>query len=123
MVVQADAAQFAANESERTRTTLATIGETGRAALTDLRGLLGALDAAADASPGDDSARMPAITDVEELVERARAGGQPVEFAREGELRTVDAASALAVIRVVQEALTNTIKHAYGAATLVRIRY
>ncbi|WP_305685542.1 sensor histidine kinase [Microbacterium sp.] len=123
MVVQADAAQFAANDSERTRTTLATIGETGRAALTDLRGLLGALDAAADASPGDDSARMPAITDVEELVERARAGGQPVELAREGEPRTVDAASALAVIRVVQEALTNAIKHAYGAATLVRIRY
>ncbi len=121
MVVQAEAAQFAVDDGERTRTTLATIGETGRAALTDLRGLLGALDSATDASP--DSARMPAITDVEEYVERARAGGQPVELVREGEPRTVDAASALAVIRVVQEALTNAIKHAYGAATLVRIRY
>lgn len=122
MVVQAEAAQYAANDSERTRTTLTTIGETGRAALTDLRGLLGALDAATD-SLSDDSPRTPAIADVEELVQRARAGGQPVEFTREGQPRTVDAASALAVIRVVQEALTNAIKHAYGAATLVRIRY
>lgn len=118
MVVQAEAAQYSMEDSARTGTTLAMIGETGRTALTDLRGLLGALDGTVD-----DAARTPAITDVEELVERARTAGQPVELTREGEPRTVDAAKALAIVRVVQESLTNAIKHANGARTLVRVRY
>lgn len=118
MVVQADAAQYSTDDSARTGATLAMIGETGRTALTDLRGLLGALDGTVD-----DAARPPAITDVQELVERARAAGQPVELTREGEPRGVDAARALAVVRVVQESLTNAIKHANGASTHVRVRY
>ncbi|MES2867490.1 histidine kinase [Microbacterium sp. KRD172] len=67
MVVQAEAAQYSTDDRVRTANSLTTIGETGRAALTDLRGLLGALDAATD-----DAGRTPAITAVEELVERAR---------------------------------------------------
>jgi signal transduction histidine kinase len=117
MVVQAEAAQYSTHDSARTGTTLATIGETGRAALTDLRGLLGALAGTADED------RMPAITAVEELVERARMGGQPVELTQEGDPRTLDAAPALAVVRIVQESLTNAIKHAGGAPTDVRVRY
>jgi len=118
MVVQADAAQYGTDDATRTSASLAMIGDTGRAALTDLRGLLGALDGTVD-----DAARTPAITDVQDLVDRARAGGQPVEFHREGEPRTLDAARELAVVRVVQESLTNAIKHANGAPTRVRIRY
>ncbi|UOE44065.1 sensor histidine kinase [Agromyces larvae] len=118
MVIQADAAQVRADDREHTTAVLSAIGEAGRAALTDLRGLLGALDEAEDAPT-----TAPAVADLGDVIARARAAGQPVEYLREGPLRPLATAPALAVTRVVQEALTNAMKHARGAATVVRVRY
>jgi signal transduction histidine kinase len=118
MVIQADAAQYGTDDAQRTNAVLTTIGETGRAALTDLRGLLDALSPS-EQEPG----RTPAVTDADEAVARARAAGQPVEFVQDGIRRPLRAAAALAVTRVVEESLTNAMKHAHGAATRVHIRY
>ncbi|PYG02282.1 Signal transduction histidine kinase [Georgenia satyanarayanai] len=117
MVVQADAAQYSPDR-DATRTVLTTISDTGRAALTDLRGLLGALDGA-----DDGTTREPAVVDVEELVAKARAAGQPVDLVQLGESPPRGAATSLAVSRLVQESLTNAMKHARGAATQVRVQY
>ncbi|MCM3659892.1 histidine kinase [Georgenia satyanarayanai] len=117
MVVQADAAHYSPDR-DATAAVLTTISETGRAALTDLRGLLGALDGA-----DDGTTREPAVVDVEELVARARAAGQAVELVQLGEPPPLGAATSLAVTRLVQEALTNAMKHARGAATQVRVQY
>src|SRR5262249_7357073 len=89
---------------------LAAIGDTGRQALAELRVLLGVLD---DGTP-------PQLGD---LVERTRSAGQPVELAEEGEPQPVPGAVELAAYRVVQEALTNALKHAPGRRTVVRVHY
>lgn len=117
MVVQADAAQYGTTDAGRTSTVLATIGETGRAALTDLRDLLGALDGAAEPT------REPVVLEIADLVERARSAGQAVDLVREGQMRPLAGAAGLAASRVVQESLTNAMKHAHGATTVVRVRY
>ncbi|MFI7102277.1 sensor histidine kinase [Streptomyces sp. NPDC050161] len=90
-------------------------------ALADLRDVLGALrdpgGSAADAAP------VPAVREVGELVEQARAAGQTVEADLGGPAGRAPAAHRLAVFRLVQEALTNARKHAPGSAVEVRVRY
>ncbi|WP_368662715.1 sensor histidine kinase [Kitasatospora sp. NA04385] len=151
MVVQADAAQFLiASAPERAAEGLAAVSDTGRRALTELRYLLGVLEAtgdsasvgsasvgsatggsatggaAADGAAADGFAaddRAPAPGRVGDLVERARRAGQPVEFSRQGERRPHAVDVELAAYRVVQEALTNALKHAPGEPTRVLLRY
>lgn len=118
MVIQAEAAQYSTADLQQTRSNLSTIGETGRAALDDLRDLLGALDGASASSE-----REPAIKEVAGLVAQAHAAGQPVELIEVGQPRPLTGAAGLAVSRIVQEGLTNAMKHARGAATLVRLHY
>ncbi|MDP9792339.1 signal transduction histidine kinase [Catenuloplanes nepalensis] len=117
MVVQAGAAQFVASSEEKVTTNLAAIGDTGRRALGDLRDLLGVLDPARRA-PMD---RLPTLAQVAELVEQSRAAGQPVELREEGDRPDLGAGRELAAYRVVQEGLTNALKYATGARTLVRL--
>ncbi|MDR7321171.1 MULTISPECIES: sensor histidine kinase [Catenuloplanes] len=117
MVVQAGAAQFVASSPEKVTANLTAIGETGRRALGELRDLLGVLDPARRA-PMD---RLPTLAQVTELVEQARAAGQPVELRAVGEHPDLGAGRELAAYRVVQEALTNAMKYATGARTLVRL--
>ncbi|GAA4779020.1 histidine kinase [Streptomyces sanyensis] len=125
MVVQADAAQFLLTSApERAGEGLAAVSDTGRRALTELRYLLGVLEATGEAAAGPAPAhRSPALGQVGDLVEQARRSGQPVEFSERGEPvpRSVDA--ELAAYRVVQEALTNAMKHAAGQPTRVVIRH
>ncbi|PJI86602.1 sensor histidine kinase [Luteimicrobium subarcticum] len=116
MVVQSEAAQYGVDDPARTRTGLETIADEGRAALADLRVLLGALDGP---EPMDD----PAATDLRSLVERAAAAGQPVDLVEHGDPRPLTGAPGLVVTRVVQESLTNAIKHAPRAPTRVAITY
>lgn len=115
MVIHADAARIAAQD-ESTRAAFDVISDTGRAAMRDLRDLLGALR---DAS--DSTGRDPAVVEVDELVERARAAGQPVAVTQRGDVSALPARAALAVTRVVQEGLTNAMKHAPGAQTDVAV--
>ena len=119
MVVQADAAQFLLGTApDRAATGLASISDTGRAALTELRHLLGVLSPVPTAAVAD---RAPAQGRIADLVDRVRAAGQPVDLVETGAPRTVPGAPELAVHRVVQESLTNALKHAPGARTAVTV--
>lgn len=116
MVVQADATQFLiTGASDRAADGLTAIGDTGRRALTELRSLLDVLDGAPATQPVDS---------IDELVARVRSAGQPIEFVERGTRRpdTPDGV-AVAAYRVVQEALTNAVKHAPGRNTSVHVDY
>ena len=118
MVVQANAAQFLPEQP--VRQSLTVIRETGKQALGDLRDLLGVLDPVAPAPPG----RSPGLTRLPELIERTRASGQPVDLIVEGSPpELLGAGRELTAFRVVQESLTNALKHAAGRPTVVRVGY
>lgn len=132
MVVQADAAQFLiASAPERATTGMASVSDTGRRALTELRYLLGVLEATGESAttdvPGREGSshgsRGPALGRVGDLVEQARRSGQPVEFSERGERRPRSVDVELAAYRVVQEALTNAMKYATGQPTRVVVRH
>jgi signal transduction histidine kinase len=68
-------------------------------------------------------APQPSLRELDALVERARSAGVPVEVTVEGERRELPAGLDLAAYRVVQEALTNVVKHSAGAPTEVSVHY
>jgi signal transduction histidine kinase len=121
MVVQSDAGQFLLDDSpDRARDGMTAISETGRRALTELRHLLGVLEATGDSAP---ATRTPALGRVTDLAEQARLSGQPVTLTEHGTplRRAVDV--ELAAYRVVQEALTNAVKYATGNPTAVAVHH
>ena len=119
MVVRADAAQFLpAGEQERVTGELGEIGATGRRALTELRYLLNLLD-----NPGPGEYPTFAAGRLRDLVDQTRQAGQPVELVEEGERVPLTDAAELSAYRVVQESLTNALKHAPGRRTVVRVSY
>lgn len=124
MVVQAEAARYLSSAPERLDQTLAAVSDTGRRAITDLRHLLDLLD------PDDGAEPVPSSAgELHALVERIRRAGHPVEFTEEGSprgaigSRGVIGEAEIAAYRVVQEALTNALKYAYGIRTVVLVRY
>ncbi|WP_019073848.1 histidine kinase [Streptomyces hokutonensis] len=132
MVVQADAAQFLITSApERAVTGMASVSDTGRRALTELRYLLGVLEATGESTTDGTGAdegssqgnRGPALGRLGDLVEQARRSGQPVEFGERGERRPRSVDVELAAYRVVQEALTNAMKYATGQPTRVLVRH
>jgi signal transduction histidine kinase len=66
---------------------------------------------------------MPGVDRLGELLERVQAAGLPVEIAIRGEQHPLDAGIELSAYRIVQEALTNALKHARGARARVELRY
>jgi signal transduction histidine kinase len=118
MVLQAVGARevFDADPA-RAREALAAIESTGRDALSELRHLLGVA--------GDGSAALapqPGLAHLEALVDQVRATGLTVELAVEGETQDVPAGVGLSAYRVVQEALTNTLRHAFASRVWVFVR-
>ena len=94
--------------------------EVGRQALTDMRAMLGVLrtdEPAVGLSP------QPGIGDLAALVERFRATGLPVDLTIEGTPFPPGAAAELTAYRIVQEALTNTLRHAAARHAWVTIAY
>ena len=116
MVAQADGGRYAgAAEPAAATHALETIAETGRAALADMRRLLGVLRDDDDGPDGDDAhalAPQPAGGDLDALVEQVRASGLRVSLVRMGTPRTLPPGVGLTAHRICQEALTNVMKHA-----------
>lgn len=117
MVVQAGVARItAADEPDLARAALEEVMGAGQAALAELRRILGIMDAA------DHAAGPPfGVAGIAALAERRRAGGLPVRIAVTGSDSGLPAAIDAALYRLVQEALTNVVKHAGSAATDVDV--
>lgn len=96
---------------EEARAALASIAESSRTGLAELRRVLSALRSAED-DPVDGLRPAPGLSDVEDLVARAGRAGVPVTLSVLGTPRPVPAGVALAGYRIVQEALTNMLRHA-----------
>ena len=116
------------------RGALIAIDENGRRALADMRRMLGVLgrgETPASESgaivpgtdPTDGLAPMPSMDRLGELLEHVRAAGMPVELAVTGDPRPLDPGVELSAYRIIQEALTNSLKHARGARARVDVRY
>lgn len=119
IVVQADGAAYRAGldpvaAAEQSAQTLETIAATARSALTETRRLVGVLRADGVAT---EYAPTETLADVDALVDRVRDSGLPVTLEHRGTPGPVDPEVGLAAYRIVQEALTNVIKHAGRGAT------
>lgn len=130
VVAQADGGRYAAAaDPEAATRSLTTIAETGRAALADMRRLLGVLREDPDprtgsvptvptgptvptVSPLAPSTPQPAEHDVEQLIEQVRGSGVRASLVRMGTARRLPPGMGLTVYRICQEALTNVLKHA-----------
>ena len=106
-------------ENASTRDVLETVEQSGRSALTETRRLLGMLRG----DGNDPLTPQPGLHDVPTLVGQLRDAGLPVELSIDGERRELPVGIELSAYRIVQEALTNAMKHAHGARASVVIRY
>jgi signal transduction histidine kinase len=121
MTVQASAVRrLLTPDQEREREALMTVEETGRQALAEMRRLLGIMRTDAERPA---LAPQPGIGTLPELVEQLRLSGLPVELTVEGTPVKLPAGVDLSAYRIVQEALTNTLKHAGNAHAWVAVRY
>lgn len=106
VIAQADGARYArATNPDAIDDTLTTISSTAREALADVRVLLGQLRHHQDAGP------QPALADLDRLVEQLRSSGLLVELEERGDPLILPAGKQLALYRIVQEALTNALRH------------
>ncbi|HTY73003.1 MAG TPA: histidine kinase [Actinomycetes bacterium] len=121
MVVQAGAAaEVLKRDPAQAEKALRNVQDTGRAALTEMSTLLGVLR-----ENGEEVglAPQPGLKDLDSLLEQTRTAGLPVRLVVTGEPRELPAGVELSLYRVVQEALTNTRKHAGEASATVEIAY
>jgi signal transduction histidine kinase len=122
MVVQAEAAEeMLDTDPERARRPLAAVQDTGRSALSELRRMLGVLRELADEGPA--LAPQPGLAALDVLVEQVTAAGLPVSVRVEGEPRPLPPGIDLSAYRIVQEGLTNALRHAGPARAEVVVRY
>ncbi|HEU5363202.1 MAG TPA: histidine kinase [Gaiellaceae bacterium] len=121
MVVQAGAAaRVLDGEQPHVRNALDAIADTGRQTVDEMRTLLGVLRD----EPGTAALKpQPGLGDVAQLVDGMSDAGLPVTLRIEGSPRPLPQAADLSAYRIVQEALTNTLKHAGAASADVVIRY
>jgi signal transduction histidine kinase len=108
-------------QPQRAREALTTIHEVSRQALTELGAVLGALrDTERDGAP---LAPAPGLARLDELAERAQAAGLAVDLVVEGTARDLPAGVDAAAYRIVQEALTNAIRHSGGTVARVLLAF
>jgi signal transduction histidine kinase len=121
MVVQAEAGEALLDgHPKRSREAFQSIESTGREALAEMRRLLGLL------RRGDQELALvpqPSMAHLEQLLRRVREVGLPVDLKIEGHPRPLPPGLDLSAYRIVQEALTNTLKHAGRAHAWVTVRY
>ncbi|MFD9430811.1 sensor histidine kinase [Streptomyces sp. NPDC060002] len=115
IITLADAGAYATDLApERGKEALQLIGDTGRQALGELRRVLGVLrEATGGGSPGGpELSPQPGIADIEALCAKVRSAGLEVVYRTSGDVDALDSGVQLTAYRIVQEALTNTLKHA-----------
>jgi signal transduction histidine kinase len=121
MVVQAGAERMALGSGRAvTGEALEAIERTGRQALGEMRRLLGLLRT--DDEPAA-HAPQPTVAELEQLVSQVREAGVPIELLVEGEPTSLPPGVAVSAYRIIQEALTNVLKHAGPASARVVVRY
>ncbi|MEU6260357.1 histidine kinase [Streptomyces sp. NPDC047043] len=116
MVSVADgAATLATNRGEQSAEALRILADTGRQAMSELRRVLGVLR---ENQPAERPLNpQPGIPDLDPLLTRVRAAGLPVAYRTVGNLDTLSSGVQLTIYRIVQESLTNTLKHGGQGAT------
>jgi signal transduction histidine kinase len=118
IVSLADGGAYAADVApERSKEALQLIGDTGRRSLAELRRMLGVLR---EQSDEPNLRPQPTIADLDPLCQRVREAGPRVDYQSTGDLDALDRGVQLTTFRIVQEALTNTLKHA-GPHTRVHL--
>jgi signal transduction histidine kinase len=121
MVIQAGGARIVmASEPDRAEASLRSVERAGREALAEMRRLLGVLDGERDPRA---LAPQPGLSDIDDLLSRARASGLAADLHVDGEPGAVSPALDLCAYRIIQEALTNAIRHAAPARAEVRVRW
>ncbi len=124
MVIQAGAArQVLASEPNEAEEALLAVEAAGRDTMTELRHLLGLLTPSAT---GDDDERLspqPSLSRLSPLIDRIAFAGLPVEVRISGEPRPLPAGVDVTAYRIIQEALTNALKHGDGVKAEVTVRY
>ena len=109
MTLQAEGARRVADGSDpRVVKALETISDAGHSALTEMRRMVGLLRAPEEES---ETEPLPRLADVEHLVEKVRAAGVPVDLDVEGDVRRLAEGTELSAYRIVQESLTNSVRH------------
>lgn len=129
MVVQAGAARRVLSmRLADAEAALHAVEEAGREAMTELRHLLGVLAPPADGRDGDvddldDLSPQPGLSRLSPLIDRVAFAGLPVEVRISGEPRPLPSSVDLTAYRIIQEALTNALKHGDGRKAEVTVRY
>jgi signal transduction histidine kinase len=122
ITVQAAAAsQLLTTSPERAAEPLAAIRAASKEGLRELRAILDVLRNADD--PADPTAPVPGLARLDTLAARVRQAGVPVTVTIDGESRPLPAITDLSAFRIIQEALTNTVRHAGPATAVVRVSY
>jgi signal transduction histidine kinase len=114
------AAHVLPERPERAAEALRTIKATSKEALRELRGILGVLR---DADASEPREPTPGLSQIERLVDATSHAGVPTHVRISGQRRALPATVDLAAYRIVQESLTNVLRHAEGASALVAIGY
>jgi len=118
MVIQAGGAlRVIDRRPDEARSALEAIATTGRLALTDMRRMLGILGEQEATEP------TPGLDRLDELLDQLRSAGLPVELIVDGEPRQLDPGLGVSAYRIIQEALTNTLKYAQGGRARVVLGY
>ena len=121
VVVQAEVADaYLDSDPARSRQAIRNVAATGRSALNDTRKIVGLLR---DPHAGVPGPPLPGLTDVAALVERVRESGLPVSLEMGDSLPILAADVTATAYRVVQEALTNVLRHAGKVSTEVGVAY
>ncbi|MBW3663273.1 MAG: sensor histidine kinase [Actinobacteria bacterium] len=127
MIIQVGAARMQLPpDAHASQAPLLAAEDVGRQAIADLRRLLGVLrddGAVSDGAKGEPQPPVPGLSQLDALVRRTRGAGLEVSLEVEGRPVVLPAGLDLTAYRIVQEALTNSLKHSGGSRVEVRIRY
>jgi len=99
---------------------MSSVAEVGRAALGEMRRIF---DISEQRAGPVDFAPQPTLDDLDAIIETFRTAGMEVTVDRVGTAPALDAGTELAIVRIVQESLTNVLKHSHGAAAVVTLSF